>query len=270
MSEAVSKRVENQFRYARLVADTVAATKEEMKQALKEKLGAPGAEHILGGLQAVVKKLGETREAYEQALDKVGAEESEDAALRESLLREQADVSETLRDTRNALVAGFGDGALSTYSMNQVPPESREGLARYGRAVLERLNGSPRKETNALGIEVDTAPIMAHLTARFEAFTEAYEALGADAKQTEQGRLTRDRAEERFRDVLVHGAHILEGGFEARRARVHGRPRPPHARSRPGLRGGRGGHGSRSRRHLGASCRRGRREAGMIPFPGRE
>ena len=213
MSEAVSRRVENQFRYARLVADTVAATTGEMKDALEEKLGASGAGHILGGLQAVVKRLGEAREAYEQALDKIGAEESEDAALREAMVREQAALNGALRATRNAVVAGFGDSALATYSMTQVPPDSREALARYGRAVLERMNGSPRKETNALGIEVDTAPITAHLTARFEAFTKAYEALGTDTKQTEQGRVARDRAEETFRDMLVHGAHILEGAL---------------------------------------------------------
>ena len=211
MGVSVSKRVENQFAYARLVIQAVENVKPRLLEELTERHEAASAKRIVAALQDVSEQIGRARQDYSEQLSRLTTEEGEDAQRREQVALEQTQLGQALRQARAALAGGFGQTALAVYGVKQVPPTSRDALAQYGKAFLDQLTASPRQATNAFGAETDTAPIRLIVEERLKAFKAAFAALGSETKQTQQQRADRDRLEDRFRQVLVHGAQVIEG-----------------------------------------------------------
>ena len=209
----MSRRLENQLTYCRLVLSTIKTSRKTLREALKEELGAKGADQLGDALALLGAHLSEQRERYERALDQVSGERSEDAEARDRVQAHQGALVRALQQGRYALLGALGEEALTAYTMQALAPETREGLLRYGRTALDRLKQAPRRATDAFGVEFDTAPIAATLTTKLEAFSEAFDALSTENKQTEQRRAERDQAAERFRRVLVNVAATLEGAL---------------------------------------------------------
>ena len=213
MAQDSSKKVENQFLYARLLTHTVATSKDRLSGALTDLMSSKDAKPVMEALDVLTAHVGAERERYASALSTLNTEEGQDESKLEALQATQDALLEACRAARGTLSSGFGEQALTGFALDQPPPIPRDALGLYTRTALDRLHATPRTATNAFGMKIDTAPVAALLTQRVEAFEQARDALSEESKQTQHGRDERDRAAETFQGALIHSAQVIEGAL---------------------------------------------------------
>ena len=230
---SLSDSIENQFKYVDALTTTLESTSERLQGALERELGEKPSAKLLAATRETIKQVQARRESYRKALDGLSREEREDSGLRSRLNVVYRDLDAGARTVRNALLAGFGQGALDTYALSAAPPEARRKLAHYAETALSRLRDSPQSATTLYNTQVETAPLATLLGERLKAFNEVHDAYLLDEKETTNTRDQRDAMQEGFQRALVNTARILEGTLRlARLDYIADRIRPTSSRVR--------------------------------------
>ena len=213
----MSKKLQNQRRYARLIASTVKEHSEAVAQAVAARQ-ATKPEHTITQDQvstlmlALAGQIEERAAIYEDSLNLAIKETDEDSAA----LRKLEAAIEALRAKLTGAIAllktSFEPSLLRAARLDSTLETTAQRDALIARATyaITHLKQNPTEHENAFGFKLSTQPIVSALEPLLHEAIAARDALTQDQRQTLLARQARDAAEADFWITLTQSASIIE------------------------------------------------------------
>ncbi len=158
---------------------------------------------------------------------KYTAEQSDDGGFRAKRDAAYAKAAEATADMRGLVRDFMGAGAVTSYGLAGATPRSADKLAGFLENAIHLMERSPRAaERRGVG-KLDTAFVVAELTAVREPLAEAIDEVDREHRESQEAMGARDRAMEDWRRAYQYAANVLSEGFRiARRDDLAERLRP--------------------------------------------